>query len=211
MKKTLYLVRHGQTDATKQHLWIGARTQFKLNEDGRDESEIAAVNLRNRNLDCNHIYTSPVERCYQTARIIQNRLLVPLTPVPNLSEMFFGDLEGVDEEIFKTDFPVQYKLWTESCTKFTPPNGESGREFLDRVVAVVTRLATEVETKDVVIVTHSGVVKLFLAYIMEKDLEVGWRNLDVPRATTGSITRISFDDETEKFEFIENIGSGING
>ena len=41
--KNIYLVRHGQTDANREKLWIGARSLYKLNKAGRIEAMEAGV------------------------------------------------------------------------------------------------------------------------------------------------------------------------
>lgn len=201
--RNLYLVRHGQTDGNQKKLWIGARTQYKLNQDGRHEAMWAGAKLRELELDSEYIYASPVERAFETAKIIQSKVSLPIIPIPDLSEMFFGDLEGVDELQFKTDFPFAYEEWLMSSVNFTPPNGESGRRFLERAVRVIQTLAVENETGDAIIVTHAGIIKLFLAYIMGANLDVGYKDLKVPEASTGSITKILMHDG--KYAFVENI------
>jgi len=207
--KHLYLVRHGQTDGNKNKLWIGARSQYKLNADGRMEAAVAGAQLREMDLDSTAIYASPVERAFQTAKIIQTKLSLPIVPVPELSEMFFGDLEGIDEEIYKSEFSFTYEQWLKSCINVYPPNGESGKRFLERAVRVVENLSIEGETQNIVIVTHSGIIKMFLAYIQGVNLEVGWRDLDVPEMKTGGIAKIMMHDG--RYRFVEMIGGGIDG
>ena len=72
--KHLYLVRHGQTDGNKNKLWIGARSLYKLNSDGRMEAAVAGAKLRELDLDSTAIFASPVERAFQTAKIIQSKI-----------------------------------------------------------------------------------------------------------------------------------------
>lgn len=201
--RNLYLVRHGQTDGNKKQLWIGARTQYKLNQEGRTEAMWAGAKLRELELDSEYIYASPVERAFETAKIIQSKISLPIIPIPDLSEMFFGDLEGVDEETFKRDFSFAYEKWLMTSVDFTPPNGESGRRFLERAVRIIQTLAVENETGDAIIVTHSGVIRLFLAYINGVDLNVGYKNLDVEDVQTGTITKILMHDG--RYAFVENI------
>lgn len=207
--KYVYLVRHGQTDANKNKIWIGARSQYKLNDDGRKEAAYAGAKLREFELDATEIYASPVERALQTAKIVQSKLALPIVPIPDLSEMFFGDLEGYDEQKFETDFPLAYAEWLKSSLDFYPPNGESGRRFYVRAIEAITEISTTAKTQDVIIITHSGIIKMFLANILQIDLNVGWRNLELPETSTGSITKIFMNDS--KFSFLENINIGIDG
>jgi broad specificity phosphatase PhoE len=207
--KHLYLIRHGQTDGNKAGLWIGARSQYKLNSDGRIEASIAGSKLRELELNSYVIYASPVERAFQTAKIIQTKISLPIVPVPELSEMFFGDLEGIDEEKYKSEFKFVHEQWLKSCIDFHPPNGESGKRFLERAVRTIETLSIEAESSEIIIVTHSGIIKMFLAYISGANLNVGWRRLNVPEVTTGGIVKIQMHDG--KYRFLETIGGGIDG
>ncbi len=208
--KHLYLVRHGQTDANKNKLWIGARSLYKLNTIGREEAMEAGAKLRDLNLNNTIIYTSPVERAYQTAKFVQSKLSLPLVPIPDLSEMFFGDLDGIDEAKFQKDFSFVYEQWLKTSLDVSPPNGESGRRFFRRALDIVTKITVESDTSDIVIVTHSGIVKAFLSQILNIDYQnTGFRFLDVPSTTTGSITHALYHDGV--FRYLETIGSGIDG
>ena len=50
---------------------------------------------------------------------------------------------------------------------------------------------------------------MFLAYILGTNLNVGWRDLDVPEVKTGGIAKIMMHDG--KYRLIEMIGGGIDG
>ena len=42
MTKTLYLIRHGQTEGNKEGLWLGAKSPHKLNSTGIDQAKQVA-------------------------------------------------------------------------------------------------------------------------------------------------------------------------
>lgn len=203
--KFIYLVRHGQTDANKKKLWVGARSLYKLNRDGRLEAMEAGSKLRELDLKSTAIYASPVERAFQSAQLIASKLNLPIIPVPNLSEMFFGDVDTMNEDEFKQNFPVDYEEWTRSTLGFSPPNGESGERFYKRATSAIEQITYEADTRDVIIVTHSGIIKMFMGKISGADLNKGWRDLDIPEAPSGSITKFSFKDG--KFMYVETISS----
>jgi len=209
--KNIYLVRHGQTDANREKLWIGARSLYKLNKDGRIEAMEAGVHLRDLDLDSSSIFASPVVRAFQSAQLIATKLSLPIVPVPNLSEMFFGDIDGIGEDEFKSNFPVDYQEWVKSSLLFSPPNGETGTRFFNRSISIIEQLSYEADTKDVIIVTHSGIVKMFLAKVLNADLNIGWRNLKLPETPTGSVSKFSLKDG--KYSYLETFTyhSSIDG
>ena len=52
MRKDVYLFRHGQTDANKEHRWQGCGINLSLNEEGRVQAFSVLEKLRNAGLEC---------------------------------------------------------------------------------------------------------------------------------------------------------------
>ena len=82
----ILLVRHGQTEGNKIHRFVGGRTDEPVTEEG-------LADLAGRRYPApEHVFTSPMRRCLQTARTIfpgQD----PET-VEGFRECDFGILEG---------------------------------------------------------------------------------------------------------------------
>ena len=87
------LARHGQTDWNAAGKIQGV-SDVPLNERGREQ----AAALAGRVLDAGAIsavYTSPLKRARETAEIIGRRLGLEPVPVGALTELNFGDWEGL--------------------------------------------------------------------------------------------------------------------
>ena len=87
----IYLVRHGKTDKNKANVLQG-RSDQPLNAEGIKEAEDAAKKLGS--IKFSHVYSSPLRRAVETARI-----LVPgfePTLDDRLMEMDYGPYEGAD-------------------------------------------------------------------------------------------------------------------
>ena len=65
--KMIYIIRHGQTDLNQRQILQG-RSNYPLNEDGLEQARTAAG--RHANIHFEHVYSSPLLRALQTARII---------------------------------------------------------------------------------------------------------------------------------------------
>src|SRR5207244_1461401 len=63
----LYLVRHGETDWNRERRFQGT-SDIPLNELGRAQSRALAQRLTDARLDA--VYTSPLSRAVETARIV---------------------------------------------------------------------------------------------------------------------------------------------
>ena len=89
----LYIIRHGQTDWNVGHRLQG-KTDIPLNENGRRMAREAAAKYRNTHFDV--CYSSPLQRAFETARIVLEGRDVPIIRDERLSEMGFGEHEGME-------------------------------------------------------------------------------------------------------------------
>ena len=86
----IYIIRHGQTEQNRRRVLQG-RSDAPLNETGIAQAKEAAGRLRGVSFDA--VYSSPLIRAIQTAKIV-----VPdLEPIPDdrLIEMEYGPYEGM--------------------------------------------------------------------------------------------------------------------
>ena len=71
----LYIIRHGETEWNKMGKMQG-RTDISLSEDGRKLAQKTADGLKNVKFD--YIFSSPLERAYETAYIIRGSRDLPI-------------------------------------------------------------------------------------------------------------------------------------
>ena len=130
----IYIIRHGQTDLNKKHVLQG-RVDEPLNEDGIRQAKAAAARLRSLGVTIDEVWSSPLGRAQDTARVIADAAagvtagddvplrtddiplrtdVIPLRIDERLLEMDYGPYEGADltappEEIitFFSDFVHQ--------------------------------------------------------------------------------------------------------
>lgn len=96
--RTLYFVRHGQSEANAAGITAGCRIDVPLTEQGKLEAQLAAEQLAGTPIDT--IISSPMVRAHQTARIIANNIGYggPIHTDKLLVERDFGDLSGTLRE-----------------------------------------------------------------------------------------------------------------
>lgn len=87
----IYIIRHGQTEMNSRRLLQG-RSDHPLNAAGIAQAEAVAARLKGVAFAA--VYTSPLVRAVQTARIIAPAL--EPVPDPRLIEMDCGPYEGTD-------------------------------------------------------------------------------------------------------------------
>lgn len=87
----IIFVRHGETDLNKQNIMQG-RLDEPLNEKGIKQAKQTANQLRNEKFDI--IYSSPLKRAKQTAKIIGQFHDAKIIVDERINEIDLGDLTG---------------------------------------------------------------------------------------------------------------------
>ena len=89
----IYLIRHGETDRNKAHLLQG-RSDVPLNETGIQQAREAAQFLQEQGIKFSHVFSSPLIRAVETAKIVAPGFKPALDD--RLLEMDYGPYEGMD-------------------------------------------------------------------------------------------------------------------
>lgn len=95
MKKTLYLMRHGQTLFNLQKK-IQGWCDAPLTEFGIKQAQVASRYFQDNNITFDHAYSSTSERASDTLEIVTQGKM-PYTRLKGLKEWNFGAFEGKDE------------------------------------------------------------------------------------------------------------------
>jgi alpha-ribazole phosphatase len=109
------------------------------------------------------IYTSPLRRCAETARMLAEGRKCPLETVDALRELDFGCFEGRSFDDLARDYPEVYRLWMESPTEVEFPGGESFARMRERVLGAIRELRARHAGQHAALVAHGGVIRVVLA------------------------------------------------
>jgi broad specificity phosphatase PhoE len=152
------LVRHGETLANRDFRYIGRRDDA-LSEHGKAQARLLAEALAI--LPITAIYSSPLQRAYQTAEAIATMHGRETQMMDALIEGSFGEWEGLSRaEVLARD-RLRLLAW-EQDTTVAPPGGESFSQVHERVYNAVTQLAHLHPDQTVALVSHVGPIKVLL-------------------------------------------------
>jgi broad specificity phosphatase PhoE len=158
-----YLLRHGETEWNAQNRLCG-RTDILLSEAGRRQAKSLAERLKPIPFEA--LYSSPLKRALETARLISE--CVGLQPIldERLAELDYGQWEGKTlAEIMEND-PKTFFAWDADPAQVAPPGGESGLEAQQRVVSFLDFLATGHPQGHVLVVFHKTVCRLAICHAL---------------------------------------------
>lgn len=204
-KKTIFLIRHGQTGGNVKGAWLGSKSADNLNDCGKKQARYTGEYLKEQNVNANKIYSSPTPRALQHSEILQRDLRLPIEKIHSLSEINLGILEDRTREQGLQLLPQEIVKWHENLKKFEPPLGESAIEAGERFYETVKLIAEHCNKPEIIIVSHGVVIKLMLARILAASIETGETKIDVPWTTHGTITILKYMGRRFKFkEVVEN-------
>lgn len=150
----LYVIRHGETDWNLKNK-IQGRVDVPLNDYGIQEANMSKVLLYQTNFY--KIISSPLIRARKTAEII-NHHDIPIEIDFRIIERDFGEFEGLKKEEFDSTSFWDYSLNNRYV------KAESIQQLLNRVYNFLDEYKEVYEKKDVLVVTHSGVIPAICCY-----------------------------------------------
>jgi len=162
----IYLVRHGETEWNRARIFQG-RSNLPLNQEGRKQVKALALALKNKPL--NAIYTSPLIRALETARLIKVfHPLIPIFEEKGLIEMDLGEFDGMKARDWAEQYPDFRKAWNENPASVKMPGGESLKEVQVRAKDTLERI-TRIYPPDttILISSHNFVNLTILCDLLE--------------------------------------------
>jgi phosphoserine phosphatase len=165
----ILLIRHGETDWNRIHRFQG-RSDLPLNKKGREQARAVAMALRHESIMA--VYTSPLVRAIETARLIT--MSHPSTPVveeAGLIEMDLGDFDGMEARQWAAQFRDFRKTWQENPASLKMPGGESLKDVQTRAINTLEQIITMYPPgSTLVICSHNFVNLTLLCHALELSL-----------------------------------------
>ena len=171
MKTSLYLIRHGATEANlaRPPRLQGRRHDPPLARLGVRQAEATRDFLAGRRLDV--CYSSPLLRAVQTAAIIAAPHGLSPQPHPELTECDVGRWEGLDWQTVRRLDPDSYQRFHADPAAFGYPEGESFADVHDRAAPVIEDLLARHAGQSILVVGHHVVNRVYLAGLLGLDVE----------------------------------------
>ena len=179
MARNIYVFRHGVTDYNVQKRMQGY-LDIPLNANGIAQAKALAKRLSGVKLDC--IYTSPLSRAADTAKIVAEINGIKVIPVAGLSEWnmgaFCGHIVRLTEDPKDTPFDLSSDIVyvPRALIKdedYTPEQGESYNMFKKRICETMADIMKNTDAKNIGIAAHGGVVKVLVREFTNWELERG--------------------------------------
>jgi broad specificity phosphatase PhoE len=163
----LIFVRHGETEFNKHHQLMGQRIDAPLDEAGLEQAKEVLEKLPS---DFTLVYSSPLKRAVQTAKIIADHFHKNLEVRDELMERDFGTLSGktwkdIDDSegihLSEADVNLSYD--------YSPYGGETAAHVKARLNKFLDEVKAKHQNEKIVVVTHFGIIGMMNSLYSHKE------------------------------------------
>lgn len=170
--KTLYIVRHGETDWNKMGKYQGI-TDVPLNENGLNQAKACGEALKDITFD--RILSSDLSRALVTAETIRGNRTTPITVDQRLRELNFGDWEAMLFSDIEARWPGLIDEMYLRPHLVKVPNGESFKDLQDRAWAGLEEFLNENDEEEKLLVAcHGGTIRTLLCKLLDISISHCW-------------------------------------
>ena len=160
----IYITRHSKTVWNEEKRLQG-RCDSPLSQDGIDNAIALKTYLNESHLHFDYIYSSPIPRAYNTAKILFD--IDNIIKDDRLMEMNFGVFEGRKiSHVLETDYELYHNLWHHPDLFTCIPEGETYDDVIDRAMSFLSDLKQLNDKSTVFIVTHGMFFIVLLACML---------------------------------------------
>jgi probable phosphoglycerate mutase len=184
----LILVRHGESNWNKYGVIQGNRDPY-LSEEGRRQTQLLMKRLSKEKIDV--IYSSPLRRALEGAKMIAEARNLNVCIRKELEEFNLGEWQGKTIRKVEKEYPGMLNKWFTNPSKVEVPGGETLAAFRKRIVKVFDEIKRDYSNGTVLVVTHGGVISMYLVHVLEMNPDRIWR---IPLKNT-SLSVLYFDGD----------------
>ena len=186
MSLTLYLLRHGQTPASRDDVFSGS-IDPELTPDGLAMAEAFAAAYRSRPWAA--VFASPMRRAVATAKPLCSAIGIDMQLRDGLKEINYGVWEGKPVKVISHDYHDDYLRWTADPAWYPPTGGEAAITIATRAMQVVEEIKQRYPDGNVLVVSHKATIRITLCSLLGIDVGRFRYRLGCP---TGSVSIVEF-------------------
>lgn len=169
-KKTIYITRHGETEFNRLGIIQGSGVDSELNETGRLQAQLFYNHYKDTAFD--KVYTSALQRTYQSVQRFIEELGLPYEQLPELNEIRWGDYEGKSgNPHWREEYLKMIGEWERGNLEHRVPNSENPLELQQRQRKALNHIMQHENEQTVLICMHGRAMKSFLCLLTETPLE----------------------------------------
>ncbi len=161
---TIYLIRHGEAEGNVTKTFQG-QVDAPLTPNGHTQLEYLKKRFALKPLTA--IYSSPLQRAYETAKAVRGDRELPIHKDKRLMEFYGGPFEKKPFAELPKKYPMHWWLWRNEPHNF-PGIGDSETlyDVQNRMRAAVAEIAAENDGGTVAIASHGCAIRCWLCWAL---------------------------------------------
>jgi len=193
----LMLVRHGNTfEASETPVQIGAKLDLPLTNTGREQAKKLGMYCINKKKPLTAIYSGALQRQKQTAEIIAeaNGATDKIKGETGaLTEINYGEWEGLASEVIETKWPLEYKAWTHEAKWPDAIFNGNLETQLSAIQDFISHLRLTYQPgQNIVAISSNGIIRFFLTLIPHLWQEIiSTQKIEAYKVKTGNFCELA--------------------
>lgn len=169
----IILARHGHVEWIEPERFRG-RAELPLSRLGEAQAHALGQRIK-QSWSPDVVYTSPLSRCRRTGEAIALATGAPPAVLDALSDIDYGQWQGLTHEEVRSRWPLELKAWIEAPDLALIPGGEALADVLVRVVKILQLIVRQHAGQTVVLVGHDSINRVMLLHCLGLPLARYWR------------------------------------
>ncbi len=154
-----------------------------LTEEGRRQARTVAERIAER-WRPSVVYSSPLERCVQTAREICAASSIPSVAADGLNDLNYGAWEWKTHDEVRAQWPELFECWFEAPQLVRFPQGESLQDLIARTADVLRMVLEQHASDTVALVGHESGIRALLLQLLDQPISAYWRLAPEPASVS---------------------------
>ncbi|AFZ27633.1 fructose-2,6-bisphosphatase [Cylindrospermum stagnale PCC 7417] len=167
MSLTLYFLRHGQTEFSRNNAYCGA-IDSELTPEGLEMAQAFAAAYSSTPWKA--VFCSPMKRTLATAKPLCAATGMQPELRDGLKEINYGQWEGKTPEEINREYHDDYIRWSADPAWNAPTGGEMAVTIAGRAMQVIEEIRQLYHSGNVLIVAHKATIRIILCSLLGIDV-----------------------------------------
>lgn len=168
MSLILHLLRHGQTELSREDTFCGSGLDPELTQEGLEMAQAFTATYKAQPWSA--IYSSNLRRCLATAQLLSDSVEKKTEVRADLREIAYGKWEGLTKERVGKEYHDDYVSWLADPAWHAPTGGELAVIIARRGLRVIEEIKQHFADGNVLIVSHKATIRIILCSLLGIDV-----------------------------------------
>jgi probable phosphoglycerate mutase len=168
MSLSLYLLRHGQTELSRDDVFCGSGLDPELTPEGLQMAQAFAASYRSQSWSA--VYCSSLRRSMATAQPLCDALGITMEVRSDLNEIAYGKWEGLTRAAVEQEYHDDYIRWLADPAWHAPTGGELAITIARRSLQVIDEIKQHYADGNVLVISHKATIRIILCSLLGIDV-----------------------------------------